>query len=91
MNKEPPTLEELISPDLPEDSSPQQFSLVVQAAETAKVQSEMRDFLSLTIGNLFAFFALLFPPIIAKIVDIQADSIRQDEHNSETNDPELKD
>ena len=84
MNEESSTFEDLISPDLPEDTNSEQISLVSEAAETAKSQSEMRDFLSLTLGNLFAFFAILFPPIIAKIADVQTGISDQVEHDSDS-------
>jgi hypothetical protein len=82
MNQEPSSFEEFISPDLPDEFSAEEFSLVDDAADIAKGQTEMRDLLSLTIGNLFAFFAILFPPIIAKVIDRQTDRADQSEQNS---------
>jgi len=52
--------------------------LISGAIDSAKAQTKAKDILSLTIGNIFAFFSFLFLPVITKILNVKI-------HNSRSN------
>lgn len=54
------------APDLSPDG------LTEKAIQSASIQAEMKDLFGLIFGNLFAFFALIFPPLIASSLDLTA-------------------
>jgi len=72
MQNDSSNLEDLIMPSDDVVSAQEELGLTEKAIEVAEAQAEIRDVLSLTIGNIFAFFALLFPPVIANTLELTA-------------------
>lgn len=65
-------LEKLMMPLTDTSGVSQDLGLTEKAIEVAETQAVIRDVLSITLGNIFAFFALLFPPLIASSLELTA-------------------
>ena len=72
MQNDPSSLENLIMPSDDSSRTEEEFGLTEKAIEIAETQVVIRDVLSSTLGNIFAFFALLFPPLIASSLELTA-------------------
>ena len=72
MQEENDNLKNLIMPVAAASNTTQDLGLTEKAVKVAEAQSTLRDVLSVTLGNMFAFFALLFPPVIASSLELTA-------------------
>ena len=50
--------------------------LISDAIDSAKAQTKAKDILSLTIGNIFAFFSFFFLPVVTKILNVKISNSR---------------
>lgn len=72
MQEENDNLKSLIMPPAVASNTKQDLELTEKAIEVAEAQTAIRDVLSITLGNIFSFFALLFPPVIVSSLELAA-------------------
>ena len=72
MQQDHDELENIVMPSSDLSGVDPDLDLTEKALEVAQAQTVVRDVDSATLGNLFAFFALLFPPLIASTLDLTA-------------------
>ena len=83
MQEENVNLEKLMMPSADTPNVDPELGLTEKAIETAETQTVIRDVLSVTLGNIFAFFALLFPPLIAGSLELTARMRGSEDKNSD--------
>lgn len=72
MQEENTDLENLIMPPPSVSGENRELGLTEKAIEVGEAQAAIRDILSATLGNIFAFFAMLFPPLIVSTLELTA-------------------
>lgn len=61
----------IFPPSIDHSKEGETSDLISGAIDSAKAQTQMRDVLSLTIGNIFAFFSFFFLPVVTKLLNVK--------------------
>ena len=84
MTKKSSNLEDLIMPSVDVTDTDQKLEFTEKAIEKASSQAVLLDVLTVSIGNIFAFFALIFPSLTVSVIELTSQA-RQPKKSSDDN------